>query len=401
RYPPAPTGRRRWIVEAHFDSMPRTSTTTTLAVAALLFTASCGSDATDDGTSADASSAAGLAVSADAPFPAERCAANEMAGTITYLTGFDFAAASSIIDVIVADANGYFDELCLDVEIRPSFSSANYGLIATGTAQFASGGSFSEAVAFAAANDGDVVVLSVEGRSPIDTLIVKAGEALELDDLAGTTIGVKGKLPTSIDVMLRSAGLVEGDDFDTVLLDGFDPLAHLEIDSIVGLPGWKSNEVGAVERAGVAVQLFDPETRGVPGSFGVIVSDPDFVEQHPTAAEDFMRATMRGLAEAINDPARAAEIAVETLEASGNPNFLSPEGEAFRWQTEAQLILSATPEGVGLATPDLAGLQRELDTYAEVGLFGDGVRPSAEDHLDGDLVANLYADGVLIWPTTP
>ena len=34
--------------------------------------------------------------------------------------------------------------------------------------------------------------------------------------------------------MLASAGLEEGVDYETVLLDGFDPLAHWALDGIVG-----------------------------------------------------------------------------------------------------------------------------------------------------------------------
>ena len=60
----------------------------------------------------------------------ERCAANQEAGTITYLSSFDFAAAASIVDVVVAEQSGYFDDLCLDVELLPSFSTANYPLVA-------------------------------------------------------------------------------------------------------------------------------------------------------------------------------------------------------------------------------------------------------------------------------
>ena len=49
------------------------------------------------------------------PFPADRCEANKAAGTITYLSSFDFAASASIVDVLVAEQKGYFDDLCLDV----------------------------------------------------------------------------------------------------------------------------------------------------------------------------------------------------------------------------------------------------------------------------------------------
>jgi hypothetical protein len=87
-------------------------------------------------------------VQAGEPFPDERCEANRAAGTVKYNTGFDFAAAASILEVVVADERGYFDELCLDVEITPSFSTANYPLVASNQIQFASAGSFSEVAAF-------------------------------------------------------------------------------------------------------------------------------------------------------------------------------------------------------------------------------------------------------------
>ena len=123
---------------------------TALVLAVALF--SCSSDSPESGTTTTSASGndsttvqtdAALAVVAGEVLPEERCAANEAAGTITFLTGFDYAATSSIIDVITADGAGYYDDLCLDVEIRPGFSAANYPQVASGTAQFASGGSFS------------------------------------------------------------------------------------------------------------------------------------------------------------------------------------------------------------------------------------------------------------------
>jgi NitT/TauT family transport system substrate-binding protein len=387
----------------------RLRTTIAFALAPVVVLAACGSDdSSSDDTAAPASSAestapdtssGGSEVVAGEAFPADRCAANEAAGTITYLTGFDFAATASIVDVIVADANGYYDAMCLDVEIQPSFSTANYPLVAENDAQFASGGSFSEVVAFAAANDTDFVVTAVEGPTAIDSLIVKPGVAAELGDLAGSTIGVKGKLPPSVAAMLATAGLVENEDYETVLLDGFDPTAHIAIESIDGFPGYKSNEPGALERAGIEFDLFDPLDYDIPGSFGVIYGNADFIAEHPTAAEDFMRATMLGLADAIADPEAAATTAVELINSGGNPNFLSPEGEVFRWTTDAALISELTPAGTGYGVADAASLQNELDTYAEVGLFGDAGTPTASDYLS-DILDRIYADAVVIWPAS-
>ena len=94
-------------------------------------------DVTETTTATD-DAAMSTEVTAGEPFPAGRCDANQAAGTISYLSGFDFAATASIIDIVIADHNGYYDELCLDVEITPSFSTANYPLVAANDAQFSS-----------------------------------------------------------------------------------------------------------------------------------------------------------------------------------------------------------------------------------------------------------------------
>jgi NitT/TauT family transport system substrate-binding protein len=340
----------------------------------------------------------GAEVVAGAPFPEERCAANEAAGTITYLSGFDFAATASIIDVIMADQQGYYEELCLDVELQPSFSTANYPIVASGEAQIASGGSFSEVVNYAAANEADLVALAVEGRTAIDSLILKPGSAPTLEDLAGTTIGVKGAIPPSVAAMLATAGLVEGDDYETVLIDGFDPLTHITLDGIVGFPGYKSNEPGQLERAGVEFDLFDPTEYDIPGSFGVLLTSRSFLEDHPIAAEDFLRATMRGLADALADPETAAATAVELVEANGNPNFLSPEGEAFRWAIDTELLTTQTPEGTGYGIPDAELLQAEVDAYADVGLFGETGAPDIAPRFDATFIESVYDGDQVIWP---
>lgn len=357
----------------------------------LVVASACSDDSND--TAAD-----GPAVEAGQAFPDERCAANEAAGTITYLSGFDFAATASIVDVVMAERNGYFDELCLDVELNPSFSTANYPIVASNDAQFASGGSFSELVKYADANEADLVAVAVEGRSAIDSLILKPGTAGELEDLAGTTIGVKGALPPSVAAMLAGAGLVEGTDYETVLVDGFDPKVHIALDGIVGFPGYKSNEPGQLERAGIPFELFDPTEYDVPGSFGVLFTSRTFLDEHPSAVEDFVRAAMRGLQDAVTDPAAASAAAVELVEANGNPSFLSPEGEAFRWQTDVELLVGQTPEGTGLGIPDAELLQAEVDAYAAVGLFDDADPPDIDRRIAADPIRSVYDGADVIWP---
>ena len=222
----------------HADRSP-TSRRLTAAVLALgLVAASCGSD--DDpatppmpptGTAVDEHGTATPAPPARPPAPTaptaddrrrhrrrrraaarhgsipERCAANKAAGTITYLSSFDFAAAASILDVIVAKEKGYFDDMCLDVELKPGFSTANYPLVAASDqAQFSSAGNYTEILNYS--GEGAEFVAFVDyGKTPIEALITPDGGATELAELKGKTIGVKGDIPPSIVAMLAEAGL--------------------------------------------------------------------------------------------------------------------------------------------------------------------------------------------------
>ncbi len=154
---------------------------------------------------------------------------------------------------------------------------------------------------------------------------------------------MKGKLPPSIKAMLAKAGMIEGKDYKTVGIEGFDPLVHIKLPGLAGFPGYKSNEPGTLERAGIPFTLFDPSKDGIPGSFGVIYTNAGFVTDHPTAAQDFVRASMRGMEDALADPNAAAQAAVDLINANGNQNFLSPEGEQFRWTTESGLVSSSRP----------------------------------------------------------
>jgi NitT/TauT family transport system substrate-binding protein len=385
--------------------------------AALLLLATLGLAAcSDDGTSSDTvapstpetttgdsvpgdSVPAVLDVVADQPFPADRCEANKAAGPIIYLSSFDFAASASIVDVLVADAKGYYDDLCLDVQLTPSFSVDNYPLIAANDAQFSSGGSFSEMADFAGANDAGYVALAVEGRTGIDALITKDGAAPTLDAVKGTKIGVKGAITPSVKAMLAKAGMVEGTDYETVLLEGFDPTVHIEVPDIVGFPGYKSNEPKQLEAKGIPFTLYDPSGYDIPGSFGIVYTNTTFLTEFPTAAQDFMRATMRGLADAIADPAAAAQVAVDAINANGNALFLSPEGETARWAVEAELVSKGATADAPLGLPLVDALTDEVTTYASIGLF-DGVAPDITTMVDTSVLKGIYdATGTVIWPS--
>lgn len=373
---------------------------------ALTLMSSCGDDSSPSTTTAASTTGSTTASTSVAIGPgevttrgisAERCAANKAAGKITYLTGFDYAAAASMADVIVAKDKGYFDKMCLDVEIRSSFSTANYPLVAANTAQFGSGGSYAELLR-QSGNGAELEAVVLYGRTAIEALLVpKRAGVTKLSDLKGKTIGVKGDLPPVIVSMLNRAGLVRGKDYKEVLLDGFDPRAHLDT-GIDALPVYKSNEPGQLTAAGgtyAEYTVFDPSADGTPGSFGLIFTSAGFAEKHPSAVQDFVRADLRGWQDAAADPDAAVATAVKLIDAAGNPNFLSATGESFRWKVESKIVSdSSTGSPVGVIDP--AALQAQVDAYTEAKVFTTAP-VIAGTH--SSVASTVYdSSGKLIWP---
>ena len=377
---------------------------------ALALVASCGSD--DPSSSATSASVAGATTTAAgatttaapaagisaAGISQERCDANKDAGTITYLSGFDFAAAASILDVVVAKDRGYFDALCLDVTIKPSFTTSNYPLVAGGQAQFGAAGSYTEMLNYSKGGAKFIAVVDY-GKIPVEALVVPAdGDVQTLQDLKGKTIGIKSDLPPSLVAMLAQAGLQRGKDYKEVLLDGFDPVSQLKT-GIDALPVYKSNEPAQLDRAGVKYRLFDPVSYAIPGSFGVIYTTPDFFAEHPTAVQDFVRASFKGYADAVADPAGAVAVSIKEINAAGNQNFLSVEGETFRWQQESAIVARGTPPGRPPGLIDGTILDAEVASYAKANIFPSGAPATTGTYEAGPGQAVIGPDGALVWPS--
>ena len=114
--------------------------------------------------------------------------------------------------------------------------------MAGGTAQFGAAGSFGELVNGNVTGDADLVAIGQYGHTAIEALVVPAdGKVQELSDIPGTTMGIKGDIPYSIQAMLALDGVERGS-FEELLLDGFDPISHLEL-------GYRRTPRVQVERA--------------------------------------------------------------------------------------------------------------------------------------------------------
>lgn len=374
--------------------------------AVLLLIASCGDDdsslAPADEVPADAlgEEAAALGETSIGPdgLPAigttERCEANRAAGKLIFMTGFDFAASAGILEVVAAEAEGYFNEMCLDVELQPGFAPGNSTSLAAGATQLSVAASFGEIVRLNVAGDVDLIAFSQLGHTSVSELVVPAGTIGNLSDLQGKTVGIKGDLPAAVEAMLASEGILR-DDITELLLDGFDPVAHLAL-GIDALPVYKSNEPATLEREGIDFVAFDPLDYGIPASFAMAVNTPNFYEKHPTVVEDFVRAQLKGYFFAAENPEAAVAHAFERINAAGNPMYLAEAHELNRWSVEQAMIEQTTPEGfvVGQLNPDKLGAEIQLLTG--LGVFNE--LPDWQSMIDTTVVPKLYDDtGSLIW----
>lgn len=342
----------------------------------------------------------GVEVLHGAPFSSVRCQLNRAAGPITFLTNHSLAASAGIIEVVTAEALGLYDQLCLDVKIVPSFAAENYAKIAADDAQVAAASSFSEIVDFAGRNDAKYVTLTVDGRDPLDVLLVRPGELPTgtLSEIRGRTIGVYGAINPAVAAMLDQVG-VTPKDYTIKPMKAFDPVGNLDDPDVVGITGTKSDAGLLLDAAGVEYASFDPDKFGIAGSFGVTYTSTTFIQRAPTAAEDFIRATLRGLAVAMERPDEAADRIFDRLEAEGNDLKSTRQLERRRWAIESDLIRTSSTSTQPLGVPLVARLIQAVATYAGIGLFG-GIVPDVRSMVAVDLVRGVYdAQGEIIWPS--
>ncbi|WP_432564516.1 ABC transporter substrate-binding protein [Kineococcus sp. SYSU DK003] len=362
--------------------MNRLRTALALGATSALLLAGCGGSDDEPAGGSTPGESRGAAVSA------ERCAQNEAAGTITYVTGYQFQASASILDPIAAQALGYFDALCLDVEIQPGTgeTAQNAQLVAAGTAQISSIAGNGD-VLVNVANGVDVQAVAMFGHVPVATLMT-GPDVTDLKQLQGTTLGQKGALPVTIEAMLRAAGV----DLSTItqVTVGYDPTVLVR-GQVQSLTGYKSNEPLTLEAMGEDVTLWNPEDYEVPGSIATTIVNPRFLTEHRTAVEDFLRAQLRAYAYCQDHTDECVADAAELSQAG-----YDSEHNAQVWRTESQLVDESLPAGQVLGQIEEAAVRTEGDFLVQMGQIP--AVPDLSRLVVPDLVPSLYADGSLVWP---
>ncbi|TDQ66081.1 NitT/TauT family transport system substrate-binding protein [Maritalea mobilis] len=319
---------------------------------------------------------------------AEECERNQSVGTITYVSGYGYSASAGQLDVFLAKEFGFFDALCLDVEINAGGANGQL-LVASGQAQFTALGSASD-VMLAAANSRNLKAVATYGNnSPFS---IFANEKIKsLKDLEGGTLGYFINITPIAKAMLDAAG-VDMSKVSLIKMTNYDPtvVPRGQVDAIVG---YASNQPEKLRSLGMPFNEFRPEDYGLQGTYNVMEVNSQFLEENREVAADFMRASLRALEYCLANEQDCVE-QISALAAANNQGSAFPADQQARtWAVESSWVRNSN-KAPGAHSP--ADWENEHAMVAKYGELAE--LPAIDEMMDADLVANLYKDGQLQWP---
>jgi len=356
----------------------RTAATLTCVLAATLTLGAC-----------SAQTPGGDTAPTNAAVDDDSCTRNQDAGTITYISGYGYSASAGQIDVFLAEELGYFDELCLDVEINASGANGQQ-LVASGQAQFTALGSASD-VMLAAANSKNLTAIATYGTTPPFSIF--GNEKLEsLKDLEGGTLGYFINLTPVASAMLDEAG-VDVSKVEMVKMTNYDPTVVVR-DQVDAIVGYASNQPQSLKAQDMPFSEFLPSDLGVEGTYNVMEVNSQFLAENREVAADFMRATLKALQFCLDESEECIDMLAQLAEDSGQGAAFPRDQLARTWEVESAWVRESAGGNPGVQTAAMWEPEYEL-----VEKYGDVKNvPAIEDMMDADLVADLYDGDTLIWP---
>lgn len=320
---------------------------------------------------------------------AEACQRNKDVGKITYISGYGYSASAGQMDVFIAKELGYFDDLCLNVDINAAGANGQQ-LVAAGQAQFTELGSASD-VMLAAANSKNLTAIATYGTtSPFSIFANK--DIKSLKDLEGKKLGYFINLTPIASAMLEAAGVDESK-VEFIKMTNYDPtvVTRGQVDAIVG---YASNQPEKLRALGEDFSEFFPADYDLAGTYNVMEVNTQFLKEHREVTGDFMRATLKALEHCLTDEQDCVK-RVSDLAAKNNQGEAFPEDQQARtWKVESQWVRDSAAGAPGIMSLD--SWEGEADLVRTYGGVKD--LPAVNTMIDLDLVSGLYNNGKLIWP---
>ncbi|HZQ35661.1 MAG TPA: ABC transporter substrate-binding protein [Dehalococcoidia bacterium] len=232
----------------------------------------------------------------------------------------DWTPNTNHTGVYVAQAEGWYAQQGLDVQILPYSEGGPEPLVAAGKADF--GFSSEEGVtAGRAAGQPLVSVAAVIQRNSSAFVTLKSSGIDRPAQLQGKRyagFGSPFEEPV-IDAVIKCDGGSSGSVQNiTTDVSGFEALQAGKADFVWVFLGW---EVIAAQRQHLELNTFPPVDYCVPNYYTpVIVSSERYIRDHADVARRFMAATARGYEYAIANPAAAADLLIKTAPPGSFPD---------------------------------------------------------------------------------
>ncbi|CAN5766790.1 ABC transporter substrate-binding protein [soil metagenome] len=271
-----------------------------LMMALLVLLAACGGGATTDGD--EAASAGGASDAA--------ASASDGAAVRAITVMLDWTPNTNHAGLYVAEANGWYDDAGLDVQIIQPGEQGGLPALASGDADFAV--SVQEQLTPARAQGAPVVSIAAIIASNTSSLVTLADEGVDRPaDLAGHRYGgFGGDLETELVRTLVECDGGDPDAVDFVEVGNVDYRAGLErdfFDFVWIFDGWDGIRL---EQAGLDTTSvrFADHFDCIPDWYTpLLATSEQMIADNPDVVADFVQATAKGYDRAIDDPGAAAD----------------------------------------------------------------------------------------------
>ena len=332
-----------------------------LALAVLTFTVACGGS-DDDGDSGDEPSAQ---------------------SPQTVRLQLDWTPNTNHIGIYVAEANGWYEEAGIDLEILPYGDTNPDTIVANGQADVAV--SFPANVIFSRAAGLELTsIAAVLQRNPTELTVLAESDIQRPRDLDGKTyagFGLPYEEPQIQDVIVADGGV---GDFEVATLDTFayEALYNGRADFTEMFMTWEGIQA---DLRGIEIRSFNYADYGVPDFPGVIlVARTDTVTEGSPRLSKFLEITRRGYEFAAENPEEASQVFLDHL-----PDAF-PEPELVRRSTQelaSYFVVDGRPWGQQSADDWNAYIEYNIEQDIVVD-GNDNVIESPDDLSGGELFSN-------------
>ena len=282
----------------------------------------------------------------------------------------------------IADSEGYYADAGFDsVNLVPGPSTGVAELLG-GNADIA----LSDSVAVGTAIANESAPLKIIGATfqanPFTVLsLADGGDIATPEDLVGKKIGVQDS-NTSLFNALLAANDIDPADVEVVPVQ-YDPapLVNGEVDGFIS---YITNEAISVELMGIETTNLLFADNNLPFVAETVTVTDEKIASDRELLKDFLVAEIKGWTDAVADPQRGADLAIETY---GADLDLDPEKTLAGSEAQNALVVSSETEENGLFTISDA-LQEE--TLAS--LAGAGIEVTADQLFDLSLLDEVYEE---------